>query len=159
MSHTSLWEGNKSSRALIHMPRYFKYIYSHFPHLMPFPSIPSLSRGGHTHSIAHAAHGHPLVQISLAPFHPGSFEKKNKKINLSRLYQRLHQIPIVLGAPHNPNGFKRKLLPADSRSGCQLPDVWLLLSVTGIIFAQKWKWFWSCRTRCAAHQFIAKGLF
>lgn len=89
---------------------------------------------GCTRSIAHAAHGHHLVQISLAPSHPGSFKKKKY---LSRLYQRLHQIPIVLGAPHNPNGFKRKLLPADSRSGCQLPDVWLLLSVTGIIFLHK----------------------
>jgi len=81
--------------------------------------------------IAHAAHEHHLVQISLAPFH--QLEKKN----LSRLYQWLHQIPIVLGAPHNPNGLKRKPLPADSQSGCQLPDVWLLLSITGIIFAQK----------------------
>lgn len=96
---------------------------------------------GRTRSIAHAVRGHHLLQISLALFHPGSFKKKKTTQQLNRLYQRLHQIPIVLGAPHNPNGFKRKLLPADSRSGCQLPDVWLLLSITGIIFAEKLKRF------------------
>lgn len=50
----------------------------HFPHLKPSPFHSPINHvaASVTHSIAHAAHGHHLVQISLAPFHPGSFKKK-----------------------------------------------------------------------------------
>lgn len=96
-----------------------------------------------------------FIQISLGLFHPCGLKKKI----LNRWYQRLHQIPIVLGVLDNLNGFKRKLLPADSHSSCQLPDVWLLLSITCIISAQKWKWVWSSRTEAAPHKFIPNGLF
>lgn len=74
-SHTSLWEGNETSWAPIRMPHYC-YITVIFPTQSHSPPLSIYHMAaGCTHSIAHAACGHHLVQISLAPFHPGSFKK------------------------------------------------------------------------------------